>query len=158
MRVSRYEATVRDLSVTARKVFDCVPVQEAWTSFRIGAELKRLGTPKDRRLVDGCLASLVRDGLVEHNAAADAFRRVEPRVSSPTLNLVPKESEVSSEKPSPMERMAALADRARKLSADMKTLAEDIDAAAVLIDEEIADVGKDTSKLRQLQSLLKELT
>lgn len=57
-----------------------------------------------------------------------------------------------------MERMAALADRARKLSADMKTLAEDIDAAAVLIDEEIADVGKDTSKLRQLQSLLKELT
>ena len=36
--------------------------------------------------------------------------------------------------------------------------ADDIDAAAVLIDEEINEAGNDTTKLRQLQTLLKELT
>lgn len=156
MRVSRYEAMERELTPVARKVFECVPVQEAWTVFRISAELKRQGTPKDRRIVDGCLSSLVRDGLIKFDPPTDIYQRVEPRVA--TLNLVPEEPEVSAKKPSPMERMAALAERTRRLSLDLKVLADDIDAAAVLIDEETNEAGNDTKKLRQLQTLLKELT
>ena len=156
MRVSRYEAMERELTPVARKVFECVPVQEAWTAFRISAELKRQGTPKDRRLIDWCLSSLIRDGLIKHDTPADTYQRVEPRVVA--LNLVPKEPEVNAKKPSPMERMAALAERTRRLSLDLKVLADDIDAAAVLIDEEINEAGNDTKKLRQLQTLLKELT
>lgn len=158
MRMSKYEATVRELSVSARKVFECVPIEEEWTAFRIGAELKRKGTPKDRRLVDGCLAALVRDGLITHHPIKGTFQRIEPRVSAPVIDMVTKEEVVSSARPNHMELMSALADRARGLSAEMKKLADDIEAAAVTIDEEIAQAGKDTTKLRQLQTLLKELT
>lgn len=158
MNVNRYEAVTRELTPTARKVFDCVPAQEAWTPFRIGTELKRQGVPKDRRVVEGCLVALVQDGLITRDPIKDTYQRIEPR--APALSLVQPQEEpkVNTKKPSHMDRMSALAERARGMAVDLKKLADDIEAAAVLIDEEIADAGRDTTKLRQLQTLLKELT
>lgn len=167
MNQNKFETILRTTTPTARKVFDAVPISESWSPFQIGAELQRLGTPKQRDIVEGCLKKLTADGLVyQEPRTSGLYRRTEVRANheekAQVMNIaaVPKTNPAikPGRKPEHMERLSALSERIRSVSHVLKILADDVDAAAIAIDEEVVDISADTLKLRQLQTLLKELT
>lgn len=171
MTPARQQALVRGLTSVARKVFDATPINEPWSASQIDAELRRLGTPKSIQMVTGCLNGLAKDGLVTEGPLR-MFQRVEAReyespVTLPFLkNFVvpPKEPAVAITLPpkaapvrhvSAIDRLSAFSDQARKMATALTAFADDLDEAALLIDEQVAGASKDTEKLRQLQALLR---
>lgn len=173
MTPARQQALIRGLTSVVRKVFDATPINEPWSASQIDAELRRLGTPKSIQMVAGCLNGLAKDGLV-YEKPPRMFQRVEareyePPVTPPPLkNFVvpPKEPAVAitpalksvpaTPKPTTaIDRLSAFSDQARKMSAALTAFADDLDEAALLIDEQVAGASKDTEKLRQLQALLR---
>ena len=139
MTPNRYQRAYDSLTATARKIFDVVPVQTPWSSFQIGNELKRIGTPKDRVVIDGCLSSLLKDGLIVENDKREFIRapvRVTP-ASPPEEPVMPE---------SPIDNLG-------KLSASLRALAEQLDVIALQVAEEL----EKQKKFDQLRSLLKEI-
>jgi len=162
MRAARYASLCRELTHTARKVLDAVPINEAWPTHRITAELMRLGTPKDRNILEGCLNSLMKDGLVIERPPGHWMRvPLEPEFApAPAAkdDIVPLKTAGKAAEPlTPLKRISMLAVRARDLSKSLADFANDIDEAALIIDQEVADMGERTQKLDQLQQLLKGL-
>lgn len=174
MTPARQQALVRGLTTVARKVFDATPINEPWSASQIDAELRRLGTPKSIHMVTGCLNGLVKDGLVTEGPLR-MFQRIVPRSYEPPtpldLNSILKHAAVPHKEPavastlppkaapvrhvSAIDRLSAFSDQARKMSAVLTAFADDLDEAALLIDEQVAGASKDTEKLRQLQALLR---
>lgn len=77
MKKSRYDALVASLSGVMRGVFDAVPVQERWSIQAISDELRRQSkTAIDRRVLQGCLDSLVDVGLVREGPDGHFIRVV----------------------------------------------------------------------------------
>jgi hypothetical protein len=158
------QVLVNGLTAVSRKVYDATPINEAWTVAQIDAELRRLGTPKSINMVAGCLDGLVRDGLVTEPARR-SFQRVAARVFEPVVELPCKERPMNvtalPKKAAPpqsiIDRFSLLSNRARGLAAELNQLAEDIDEASLITDEQFGALSKDTVKLRQLQELLKGL-
>jgi len=80
MTPSKYKKTLDSQTAIARKIFECTPIAEAWSSNKIVSEMTRVyGTRTDLRTVEGCLDSLKNDGLVKEPERG-AFQRVAPRV------------------------------------------------------------------------------
>ena len=71
----------------ARKVFDFVPIQDAWAANKIVSEMIRCGLPRiDFRTIEGCLHRLKDAGLVKEPERG-AFQRVMPRTEAPKVQL-----------------------------------------------------------------------
>lgn len=61
MLQSKFESIHRNLTTIARKVYEFVPIQEAWDCSQVCGEMRRQGVSNDLRLVAGCLNSLAHD-------------------------------------------------------------------------------------------------
>lgn len=83
---SRYKALYAGLNSAAKKVYNAVPMQEQWTIAQVLAELTRLGSHVDYRVVEGCLETLVKAKLVRQ-VSRDLVQR------EPVRGLVEKEQE-----------------------------------------------------------------
>jgi hypothetical protein len=158
MKLSRFEAVYGNSTTTARKVYDATPISETWTVGQIFAELQRVGIRMSHSVITGCLLALAKDGLVTDSRTG--WTRVPVR-TAPVLTAVPKEPPVTTmtlaPKLKPIDKLGALAKRARLLSADLVALANDIEEAAVSVDDEIAAAGEGSAKLVQLRELQKGL-
>lgn len=151
-------------SATARKVFDAVPISDAWSTNAIASELVRTGCNLNYTVIAGCLRSLCNSGLVRE-APASMFRRApvrpaaEPKPEVPKVNMVSTSAAPSPAPASadPLDLLAGLADRARGLAAEVGLLASDIERAALTLAEaRTADAAR-FQKLEQLANLLKGL-
>lgn len=158
--IARHEERIRNMSAIAQKVYNAVPASEPWSMTRIHAEMQRLGgSSRDSRIVQGCLNSLKDAGLVEEPARLvfirSAVRPDKPlqETAKPTTEKVEKTMSLSPAK-QPRTPMAILTD----LAARCKALADDIETAALEIDEHVTAKGADADKLKQLQALLKGLS
>lgn len=160
-----------NLTSIAAKVLGCVPIGEVWSNRQISAELYRQGTQVSPRIVDGCLRSLVDDGLVmeprpmEFKQAATLhkpssapaevmeFAQTTRKPEAVRMSVVAKTTAPPEAKP--IDILAGLASRAATLAKQVSALAEDIENAAITITDSITAAERDSEKLRQLQSLLK---
>ena len=184
MKRHKYQAILKGLTASSRKVLDATPINEAWTAQQITSELRRLGQAKDFRLVEGCLHSLVTSGIVVE-VRPHVFRRVEirepmtvdERIEEIEMSVPDQISQLTShpEEPSvanttitkssvkkispanPMETLASLATKARSMADDMRNLADEIDLAALQAEEHVAGMKQAAQRLQALQSLLKDI-
>lgn len=170
MNQAKFESAHRGFSAQAKKIYDCIPISEAWSPSQIMQELHRRNiSMSDMRVVMGCMNTMIDSGCIVESPKG-MFSRAEIRqakiVKTPVLVAVKTIEEppmkpmlatssplVSTDKPQttgPIERLSALAARLRDLATDMET-------TALELAEQAEKNDTDTAKMRQLQALLKSL-
>lgn len=156
---ARHHVLLNEQTTVAQKVFEAVPMQEAWPCHQIHGALQRTTrTTMDYKTFQGCLNTLKEAGLV-HEPKMGFFERVKPREPMAKTNVSPmnvspinasRSGEPERERPAAVEVLYELSNRARALSLDLA-------AAASMIGEEIEQNAASAQKLSQLQSILKGL-
>ncbi len=157
----RYHA----LSVNCKKVYDAVPISEPWSTSYILSEIQRLCSyTSNMRVLTGSLQALKASGLVQEPQKGLFLRtpikpgkdesEAEPLEAAKQSELTTKEEAPmpTAQKP-PRNPMAILSELATRC----KALADEIETAALEIDEYVTAKDVDAGKLKQLQALLKGL-
>jgi hypothetical protein len=143
----------------AKKVFECIPMTTSWSMSQICSEMNRKGQGSDIRIIQGCVNTLVGSGLVKE-IPKGMFKRLSVRTQEKNVHETqgsiqiinePKEIIVTEKNnKDPLEMLSLISSSARKL-------ADDLDDAALVIASQIKDIESQTSKLKQLQALLKSI-
>lgn len=162
MNESRMQELERGLNNQAQKVLDVVPIEEPWEAKKIQLELARLNKHTERRVIDGCLVHLISMSLVKEPKPGH-FQRVasKPKVEAASpIKVVPalqppRAVAPSPVAPEPLDEFGACAVALRQLSIDASKLADRIEAAALAAEDRVQVHLADSTKLRQLQALLK---
>lgn len=157
MTPSRFKALFAGLTSIAQKVYYVVPIADAWTVAQIHAELARTGANVDRKIVSGCLATLVESRLI--TGLRDKYQRMEVREPSPELRPIgigalPRPPEPPPAAPVPVTLVA----RVNAIAEGLRTLADEIAIVGLEIEDELASSSADAQKLKQLHQLLKSLS
>lgn len=147
LSIARQRVLLASQTAVARKVFEAVPIQEAWTGRQIQRALERTTRAStELNLLMGCLNTLKESGLIVEPRVG-VFERVKLREQVEK----PMQTRNASTKPASVEMLTELASRARKL-------ADDLDAAASVINEEHETNAGNLATLAQLQTLFKRLS
>lgn len=155
---------MQGLNGIAKKVYDCVPIAEAWSSFQVMASMRNLtGSTPDSRIVSGCLTKLVDAGLVKKHGR-DAYQRrpveqkqkpKEPQMAAPAVKT---EQQVEQKNVDvPLELLGELAGEVITMAESMKRLAKRIEDYALVLEQGREATAKSLEGYRQLKALLKGL-
>lgn len=161
MNQTRVEALLSAQSNTAKRVYEVVPIQEPWSARQVMAEMLRLGKTSriDQRVLDGCLGALVEAGLVRALPQGMFVRApVRPSPSRPAPDEAPPPPPEAPLAPGTLAHFSHIAEQLRDLAARANTLAGAIESAALAADERVEQAQAGTEKLRQLKTLLSEIT
>ena len=162
MNQGRFQSVFNGLPQNMKKVYEVVPIKDAWGESFIMAELSRLGFSYSfdkpiigilNRLKDLGLVKELEPGKFQRIAVTAKVIKQEPKAFSLTVGS--KEIMTTKETKTPLFVLNDLAMQAIQLGGLCKKLASDIEAAAINIDDHIALTSKDSIKLKQLQDLLK---
>ena len=167
MKYHKFIGTYRGLTGVAQRVYDCVPIAEAWSPLQIKAELARQGRGGEVRIIMGCLNTLIDSGLVQE-VSKGCFQRI-PVYPKPTNTEETEETEkeevmtatpqpklqAKKDETAPIDKIAKLASRCIELSVMLQKLASDVETVAIEVQNDFAQQGEDAQKLKQLQALLK---
>lgn len=171
MNDAKHDALLQGQSTLARKVYDAVPIQEAWTPSEIQAVLRATqSTAAEARVVHGCLRKLTDDGLIRE-VAHNKFRRRASRASRAShehrqLTLhkelpMPANAPKAAPKTTPLELLSELANDIKGFAQDvnqrLQNFAIRTEDIALAIEQQRELDNAELAKLRQLQSLLKSL-
>lgn len=161
MTATRIRILENQQTGVAKKVYGAVPINEAWPSKSIVAELTRQGQIRDFSIIGGCLNTLKEAGLIKE-VAPGHFQRVRPKPTTEKeaelMATTPPKLPAKGELTEPVDRLAAIGTKLRGLSQTFLALADDIDEAALLFDEKASSNDEELAKLRQLKGLLKSLS
>lgn len=161
MTATRIRILENQQTGVAKKVYDAVPINEAWPSKQIVMELSRQGQVRDFSIIEGCLNTLKEVGLIKEMSPGH-FQRVKPKaepMSTKPLNpVIPPNSSIKGEPTEPVDRLAAIGTKLRGLSQMFLELADDIDEAALAFEEKTSGNDEELAKLRQLKNVLKSLS
>lgn len=158
MNERKYAMLERNLTSTARKVFGAVPVQAAWTSQAIYGELTRQGVRLDFAMVEGCLDSLKRDGLVKEVHRGE-FQRVEvTRTPECCADDNPCGEPATTTRPETMPTPTPdLLTRMAALSTRLREVADEVDELALQAAAEIERAKAGSNRFDKLKELLKDV-
>lgn len=146
---ARFNVVLASQSPAAKKVFEVVPITEAWPSRQVLAALERATrTHMDYRVLEGCLNTLKEAGLVQEPMRG-LFQRAKVKPETKKEEPMPQPMEPA-KRAAAVDMLAELADRAR-------ALADDLDAAAEAIAEETMQSREAVAKLAQFQAVFKSL-
>ncbi|WP_236225681.1 hypothetical protein [Pseudomonas pseudonitroreducens] len=148
----------------AKKVYDCVPIAEPWTSFQVMTAMRNMtGSTPDSRIVSGCLSSLVDSGLIK-KTGRDSFQRipVEPKTKTQELKMAEPAKKIETpvepkRSTSPLEMLGELATEIVGMAEHMKRLASRVEDVALAVEQERESSAKSMESYRQLKALLKSL-
>lgn len=159
MTPAQLQSHINGLSGVAKKVYEVVPIQEAWPARQIHATLSEITrSTMDMHVFRGCLNALKESGLIRETGQ-ESYRKIEVKqkkeveMQKPALKVltVSKQIELGKETDDPISILSGLSSR-------LRALAEDIDSAAISIADGIAENTENLGKLKQLQSILKSLS
>lgn len=155
MNQRRLTILLEQQTTTARKVFEAVPVKEAWAAHQISSEMKREGCNYSLKVVEGCLSSLAEDGLIKEKPRG-SFQRVVIEEPAPVMGVDLAADGADAMAYALVKRkqpdlLTLLGDIANKL----RGLADDIDTAALMSQEEMQKLGHEGRQLQQLREMLK---
>lgn len=165
MGATSLKRAVGNLTVAAKKVYDSVPLAEAWAVTQIHNEIARQGHNLVRTLVEGCLQSLKDDGLVKEPKRGFFVKTPikEKTYEPPTLMefadtsiKAPKLSVVKAkEPPMVLTSLSPFIEKFRDLAKEANALADQLEEAVLKLDDDVKQNSEAATKLAQLQSLLK---
>lgn len=170
MRQSKFNSIFNGLSAIVKKVYEATPAQSAWDASQIHAEMYRTGASScDMRTTKGCLDTLIKSGLVKEPTHG-MFVRVLIEKHTPTQPYqCPPASKpyttINTEQPtmtahtteSPIEKISKLSAKSHALVEMAKKLSADIETVAIEVEDMFSARDAETAKLKQLQALLKSL-
>lgn len=116
----------------------------------------------------GCLGRLKEAGLIKE-VVPGSFRRIEVKekltmtnqgqqmMSNTFHGKEPVDVLGGTKQAAPMDVLAIIAEKVRTVMAGLGALAEEIDQAAIMIEERAAADAKELAKVKQIATLLKEL-
>lgn len=162
MNESRQRELLAGVAANARKVFDVVPIEDAWGLDQLLAEVRRLGSGMDSNVLKGCLASLIERALVcevsprRYQRAPIRTKSAAAEPASVTASPVPAVSMAPNAPP--LDRLAAIASKLKDLAAGVTALALAIEDAALDIEADQNARDGDAEKARRLRELLKEFS
>lgn len=149
MNQDRTERLLQGQTEIARKVFEVVPIGQAWTPLQIKTELERLGlSTATLHVVRGCLRELCSSNLIGEPTREMYRRRAvrnKPAVKPVETPTVPASSTQATPKPATTEAAKSGAlDIIASLSSELSGIASELNARAKrleLIAEELEDVA-----------------
>lgn len=162
MNQAKIDKALRGQTAIATKIYQAVPKCESWTSAQIASELKRHGFSHDKKLIEGCLNSLVDSRLVAETSKG-MFQAKTAADPAPVKHLQTVKDKNPPKQPpknnnDPIDTLAALSARCAELSQAAADISSEIDAACI----ELLDQAKATSRklhsMDQLQKLLKSIS
>ena len=147
-------------TTVAQKNFQFVPVAEEWTAMQVSQALHRAtGSRVDPKVLTGCLMTMAEAGLVRATNRG-LFQRaaVSQPIQTPITTATKKAESMTAKtieiaKPATASALDLLAGIAKKLG-DIK---QELETAALAIEESAAKNAEDVAKLQQLQAILKGL-
>lgn len=177
MHVKKRDRILANQTAAAQKVYACVPISESWPAHKIMAQLKiDLGSSMSVAVVRGCLRALHESGLIRR-PSSDLYIR-EPVVTTtelidkvaketkpaqptepapPAQPEQPKESSMSASIVSLLRLANSLSTLAIEIEERLSEAAADIEKMARQLETETAADREQLAKLKQLQTLLKDL-
>lgn len=166
MSALRQHQEVSRLTGVTKKVYECVPALESQQVHKIMGALKVMtGSSADKHIVSHCLDDLVDSGVIKR-IGIDRYQRVLVSASNQeqekvTIKKAPAKEEKLEPKASAIDTLSQIASEMRECASNFasrfKLIADRIDDAAILIEQESEESSEATVKLRQLQTLLKGL-
>jgi len=182
MTPTKHKLALEGMSTICKKIFEFVPQQEAWTASKILTSMSRTSSTRpDMKALEGCLNSLKEAGLVKE-VERGLFQRIVPRASVPLA--VPKlnSDALVEEKPSgigdihatvpvdrdavvaalelepstPADSFGGIATALRLKGQSLIRLADEIESAALVFEQQIEDSEKRLARFNQLKALLTE--
>lgn len=165
MTPSKHKQKMQGQSSIAKKVYEFVPMKTLYSTEEIVGEMRRVTRSNvDPRIMRGCLNSLKDGGLIDEPETGK-FKRIEVKekielkeIEMPALEVVVTQKQVKQEtNKTPLELLSKISSRLGAVQMSIRSIADEIDAAAVEIEDGIQSNEKNVEKLRQLQALLKGL-
>lgn len=171
MTPGRNAALLAGQTALAQKIYLVLPAERttAFTALRIAQAMKdTTGASPDIHTMRGCLRRLREAGLIKE-VVPGSFRRIEVKekltmtnqgqqmMSNNSHGKEPVDVLGGAKQVAPMDVLAIIAEKVRTAMAGLGTLAEEIDQAAIMIEERAAADAKELSKVKQIATLLKEL-
>ncbi|BAU16380.1 hypothetical protein FDH89_gp52 [Pseudomonas phage phiR18] len=164
----------------ARKVYECVPIAEPWPAHQIMAQLKvDRGSALSVAVVRGCLKALHEAGLIRRptsdlyirekvteSSTATATELMDETVADykdrtkqvqPAQPAQPKEPSMSTSIDTLLKIAQQLSVLAAEVEEKLSEIASEIETAAKQVESTTATDREQLAKLKQLQSLLKDL-
>lgn len=151
MNQDRTERLLQGQTEIARKVFEVVPIGQAWTPLQIKTELERLGlSTATLHVVRGCLRELCSSNLISEPTREMYRRRAvrnrtiiksveEPTVQATPAPAAPKPAPADEAKnPGALERIASLSSELAGIADELNTRARRLE----LIANELEDVAR----------------
>lgn len=172
MSQARFNERYSGMTSIARKVYDAVPMTQAWTAAQVVAELHRVGVSQDFRLIGGCLNSLMLGGLIFESERGQFTREpIRPlAIKSPTPIAPPNQDTmkpiiakavapvtISLPVLSPADMLGKIAEKVMRLAVALREIGAEMADAAIDIEAQFEHNEADLAKLKQLQALLKSL-
>lgn len=152
----------------AQKVFAAVPINDLWSSKQIVGELTRSGTVRDFTVIEGCLNSLKKTGLIrelkpgyfQQNKTKEP-KPVEP--VTPVSDYFPKETMAAptpsnQDTKSPADILGDFAASLRNFTKMANDMADELEELAMTIEEKVEGNSEEMKKLRALKDALGAFT
>lgn len=162
LNFERAQSLIQGLNGVCTKVYEAVPIQEAWSAQQVCTELYRKGSRIGVQDVDGCLYSLLRQKLVR-KIGQNQFQKIvfeKPALMEPPVPTTPTPAPTPAEAgatKSPIDLLEPLAAEAVRLAQELRDLANKIEAAAVGVADMLAESNQKSEQLRQLKTLLNSI-
>lgn len=163
MTPAKQEILMQGQSSIAKKIYECVPIQEAWPTFQIAQALKATaGSTADIRRVQACLSDLVESGLIREPQPRHYQRaEVKEKPKTPELKMQTHkplaQSAVATQSHSPIDILGELSVEILGMAEHLKKLARRVEDAALAIEQERENNSESLEKLNQLKTILKGL-
>lgn len=166
MTPKQFKSRFDGQSSIAKKVYQFVPIQEPWSHSQISTEMQRTtGARTDHRIMQGCINTMIESGIVREVEKGKFQRteirdREEPQQNTETFIDTEKAAPMPKQEEKPNSAIEILSDISRRLnevSSQVKSIASDVETAAIVIEDNVAQKEAGAAKLKQLQELLKGL-
>lgn len=151
----RQQELLKGQSSVGRKVYDCIPIGEAWPPNQIGQEARRKNYSIQINVINGILDDLVENGLVRE-VRKNYFMRTEVKVPSTIIKETPMPVEQKKEKPL-FEQLVELAGTMRQQGKVLESQASTIETIALSMTNMSEADQKELYELRQWKASLKQL-
>lgn len=159
MNQQKFDSIYRGLSEQSKKIYDCIPISEAWSPAQLMAELHRKSISLgDYRVVMGCVNLMLDSGLIVE-VSRGMFKREVIRAkidSKDQIQKTVKDSQMQTPQKPIAQQVGAL-DRLSSFASRLRDLANDMENAAIELAGQAERNDAETAKMRQLQAILKSL-
>lgn len=146
MNKKKFAEIYDGMSAQPRDVYDSVPIKASYSIGQIMDDMNRRGVAQSKTVVENCLTMMTKNGLVVQEKAGYFVRQK-------IIDDVKKEKQIEQkpdQKQSPSAILNLMAEKARQL-------ADELEYAAIEIEQEFQNSEAKSEQLKQLKSLLKNI-